>query len=98
MAKDKPLTKDELISELAEFYVGHVEPGVQRIIKKEIGGVKKELAGVKKEMRQGFTELKAEVVGNSRRIDDLKTDIADTPSRKEFNAVKAKVERYHPTN
>ena len=86
MAKDTPLTKEELVSELAEFYVDLVKPDMKKIVKK-IDGVEKELV-----------ELKAEVVGNSRRIDDLKTDIADTPSRKEFNQLKTKVDRYHPTN
>ena len=86
MAKDTPLTKEELVSELAEFYVDLVKPDMKKIVKK-IDGVEKELV-----------ELKEEVVGNSRRIDDLKTDIADTPSRKEFNQLKTKVDRYHPTN
>lgn len=45
-----------------------------------------------------FDKLEAGQLENRRRIDDIKQDLADTPTRKEFNQLKAKVNRYHPAN
>ena len=45
-----------------------------------------------------FDKIESVVVENSRKIDALKADLADTPSRKEFGQLKRKVERYHPSN
>ncbi|MBI2009961.1 MAG: hypothetical protein HYS86_02155 [Candidatus Chisholmbacteria bacterium] len=51
-----------------------------------------------KKIDQHFDKLKADVLENRRRIDDIKTDLSDTPTRKEFNELKSKVHRFHPTN
>ena len=58
----------------------------------------KHLSPLKKYMDKRFDRVEAKQVQHSRQIDDLKTDLADTPDRKEFNNLKAKVDRFHPTN
>lgn len=59
---------------------------------------KDEVEGFKNELKGELSELKVEVRGVKDDIAGLKADLSDTPTRKEFNDLIAKVDRFHPTS
>lgn len=58
-----------------------------------ISGLDDIAKALRNEMRAGFNELKAGQSNMKRQLNDLKDD---TPTRKEFDGLKAKVDRYQP--
>lgn len=84
MADEKPLTKKDLLEVLHDFWKDVALPEFQKVRNE----LRKEIGSVR-------DELKAEIRENRRQINNLK---ADTPTRKEFDELKVKVDRHHPTN
>ena len=88
MGKREPVTKEDVRDLLNEFWVQVLEPNL--VTKSEL---QSELSIVKNELKAEIQEVKAEVKENRRQINDLKLD---TPTQKEFDDLKQKVESYHP--
>ena len=95
MAKDKPLTKSDLVAALKEAReatkadVKSAIEASERRLTKHITDV---VAGSNEAVRAGVEGLHKEV------IDRLDTLELDAPTRQEFEALKGKVKRYHPPN
>jgi hypothetical protein len=81
--EQKPATKKDLV-ELSEAILNGVG---EMISNSEVK--------LKKEIKENRSELKAEIQENRRQINSLKLD---TPTRKEFNDLKNKVDRHLPSN
>lgn len=60
-----------------------------------IEGVDNMFKVLKRDVKTGFDGLKSGQRDINRRIDDLQLD---TPSRKEFDKLKKRVDKYHPMN
>ena len=63
-------------------------------------GMDSMIGGLRGEMNTGFENLDAKI-GQTRNelkdeIDGLKADLSNTTSRREFNELKARVDKYHP--
>jgi len=83
-------TKKDLSDELAEFHVNIVKPDLDRRFNKVDSGLDKvdgRLNKVEIELRY----LKDEAKG-------IKAEFSKTPSLRQFNQLKTKVERHHPAN
>lgn len=93
MAKNDTLTRDDLHEVLAEFYSGHLEPQFRKIdeqferIDHRFNGIENRLNTVEVELRHVKDEIKG-----------LKADLFDSPTRKEFNEVTNRINRYHPSS
>ena len=59
-------------------------------------GVDKLFGGLKTEMNRRFDKVETDITFIKRDIRDIKAELSDTPSRREFNELKTKVDRYHP--
>ena len=101
MRKDAFVTKRML-----DQAVDTVLKGVEHLLsqtKKELRGemkegfrdTKKELRG---EMKEGFREIKTEIRFVKDDVKGLKAELSDTPSRKDHEALKRRVGRYHPVS
>jgi hypothetical protein len=82
------IVSDELHSQMSEFFVGRIKP---------------EIDGLIKEVRQGFKlvnthidKLEIEARGIKDDVEGLEADLSDTPSRREFNELKTRIDKYHP--
>jgi hypothetical protein len=75
---------------------GMLDEAVQAILE----GMDKIVGGLRNEMNIGFEKLNAKVdqTGSELRdeIDGLKADLSETPSRREFEEVKARLDEHHP--
>jgi hypothetical protein len=72
---------DTLHDALGDFF-----ERIEEMVDEKLGTFKKEVDG-------RFTTLEAGQVELGRKIDDLKADLADTPSRKEFETLRQRVDR-----
>ncbi len=59
---------------------------------------KGELDEFRSEANRRFDKIETDVSFLKREAEDRKADLFDTPTRKEFNELKARVDRYHPTS
>jgi len=50
----------------------------------------------KGEVDKRFDKVESEINFVKTDVRDIKADLSNTPSRKEFNELKTKVDRYHP--
>lgn len=87
--KDQPVTKG-MLDEAVDAIVSGMD-NIVKELRQEHVEIREEIADLRSEMRSGYSHLKDEIRG-------LKADLADTPSRREFEELKAKVERHHPTH
>lgn len=69
---------------------------IAKELKSEIEGVRSELKGTRNELKGEMQELKVEVRYLKDDMNGLKAEFSDTPSRREFNELKARVDKYHP--
>ena len=86
MRKDAFVTKRML-----DQAVDTVLKGVEHLLSQ----TKKELRG---EMKEGFREIKTEIRFVKDDVKGLKAELSDTPSRKDHEALKRRVGRYHPVS
>lgn len=70
-----------------------------------LAGMDNLYSGFKNDLNMGFEKVEGrldnldrEMTFMKREIQDLKADLSDTPTRKEFNEVKSRVDRYHPSS
>ncbi|OGM31221.1 hypothetical protein A2630_04325 [Candidatus Woesebacteria bacterium RIFCSPHIGHO2_01_FULL_44_10] len=82
----KQIVSDEFHEEITKFYAGRIKPEFDQV-NKRLDRVDKRLVRV--EVRLNGVE--GEVRG-------LKEELSDTPSRGQFNDLKARVNHYHPAN
>jgi predicted nucleic acid-binding Zn-ribbon protein len=89
MEKDKPLT----LEELAEFFSSEIKPEFEkiddRLNKLEAGQSRLENNVARLEVGQGHIREE---------IKELKADLSDTPSRREFEELKHRVDGLERTN
>ena len=90
----KNLTKDDVLDVLAEFYHGTIKPDLENL-KKEILITRQE---AKKDNKTLGNDLKNEIRWLKDDLTGLNTEFSNTLSRQEFNEIKSKVDRHHPTN
>lgn len=83
MAKAKGVTMEELLEALGEFYTGHLKPEFQSI-NSRLDSVEEYLGNLKTEQRFLRDEIKG-----------LKSEISSTPSIKDFNLLKKRVDLLH---
>ena len=86
MKKDVLVTKNML-----DQAVDAILKGVEHLLSQ----TKKELRG---EMKEGFREIKTEIRFVKDEVKGIKVELSDTPSRKDHEALKRRVERYHPAS
>lgn len=86
---DKAL--DRAVREITEIVASHIQHVDQRLgrVKKDVSVLKKDVGVLKKDVGT----LKTDMGDVKRQLTDLKTD---TPTQKEFDTLKARVNRYHP--
>lgn len=104
MAKNNHLTKDDLLDTLVKFYKGQIKPDFIKLetkINKRFDGVNKRFDGVDKrldrvEERLDGVEVELRYVKDE--IKGVKSELSTTPSLKQFNTLKRKVDRHHPAN
>ncbi|KAA3642034.1 MAG: hypothetical protein DWQ07_25910 [Chloroflexi bacterium] len=94
MDDDKPITRKDL-SQFSDAILNGVEVMVTKVsddLRGEIAQVrdelKEEISGVRNELSTGLKNVERE-------INDLKVD---TPTRKEFDDLRERVDRFHPSN
>jgi uncharacterized coiled-coil DUF342 family protein len=94
MTNNKPLTKDDLLESLAEFYSGQIKPDLDNLekrLKNKLGGKIDSLEVKVEEVRNDVKWIKDDIKG-------IKADLSLTVSKKDFNKLKSRVDRYHPSN
>jgi hypothetical protein len=104
MADEKPITKSELMEALkelrkqvredafgdrAEFYAQMTRPEIEK--------VRTEMKSGFKQVDSRLARLEAEVSSVKDDIKGLTEELSLKPSRIEFNELKRKVDKYHPT-
>jgi len=100
MAKEKAITRDDLVDLLAEFYHDRLRPEFEKVnsrlgrVEGQLNNMEGRLAGVEKRL----TAVEAELKGVKNDIKGLTGEFSDTPSRKEFKNLEGKVDRFHPTS
>lgn len=97
MGKSKPLTKDDLIDTLADFYQDFLTPDLDKRfgkidkrfvdIDKKFDGVNERLDGLEREIKWIKNDIKG-----------LTGELSKVVSKEEFNTLKKRVDRYHPRN
>lgn len=89
---DEALNKQDhrIFEERAEFHQEIVQPQMDEL-RSHLSTIESRVSNVEPKLDSGFSRLLDEIKG-------LKADLADTPSRREFEGLKAKVERHHPTH
>ena len=97
---DKKLDKAlrGVVREIAEIVAGHIQHVDQRFdgVEKRLGRVEKDVGILKKDvstLKEDVGTLKVDMGDVKRQLTDLKMD---TPTQKEFDTLKARVDRYHP--
>jgi predicted nucleic acid-binding Zn-ribbon protein len=104
MAKQKGLTKEDLLETLAEFYHGRLKPEFDDVRKEMRDGFQavnrrfQEVDNRFQEIDKRFDKVDSELSGIKDEIDGLKAELSDVPNKKEFNELKARVDRYHPSS
>lgn len=104
MPKTEPI-REIVQDEIDKLYLGYLKPEFEAIRKDMRHGFKV-LSQGQKQLFQNQQDLKTYV---DRRFDEAATErqylksqlndlTTDTPSRKEFNDLKARVDHYHPLN
>ncbi len=98
MANEKPLTKTTLMAALKEAGVATKED-VREIVGQKIEKLEKVLASTFIKIEKRFDNLDETIKGESKKLQRQINDLnADSPTRKEHNDLKEKVDRHHPTN
>ena len=98
-----PITKKDLIESLVGFSEAILE-GVQRMfdkVDKRFDKVDERFGEVEsdtKDIKADITVIKNDIRWMKDDINGLKADLFDTPSKKEFNQLKTKVDDYIATN
>jgi len=82
-------TTDDIHNQLTEFFAGMIVPAFENL-RKEMNARFEQIDHRLGKLETGQAHLKDQIEG-------LKADLSDTPSRKEFNELKAQVDRYSPT-
>ena len=107
MADEKPVTKSDLVSALKEAGIATKED-VRDIVHEELTEFHASMTAPKLEelrgdMKIGFRHVKSRLDKlelETRHVKDeikgLKADLSNTPSREQFEKLKAKVDKYHP--
>lgn len=107
MADSKPVTKSELIAALKEAGIATKED-VRDIVHEELTEFHASMTAPKLEelrgdMKIGFRHVKSRLDKlelETRHVKDeikgLKADLSDTPSRKQLEELRRRVDRYHP--
>ena len=95
MAKFEPLTEARLVAALRKAGFITREAVQDELAKYHVGQVKPELEELRKELISAINKLLAGQQEIKRQLNDLK---ADAPTQKEFEELKSKVDRHHPTN
>jgi len=90
MAKTKPLTKNDLLDVLAEFYTGHLKP--------EFEEIKRNTDGRFEEVNQKIDLLTTEMNWVKQELKGLTGEFSKMVSMKEFNKLRQRVDGYHPRN
>ena len=95
----KSITKKVLIDTLHEFWEQVLEPNLATKVelKDGLNSLDKKLTR-KIEKNTRLIEKNSNLIRQNRKeIQGLKVDLSDTPTRKEFNKLEAKVNLHHPT-
>ena len=96
MRKQKPLTKDDLLETLAEFYQGHIKPEFESLkqdMDKRFGVVDKRF----NELNNKIDMLGKELNWARQDVMGLTGELSKMVTMKEFNKLKGRVDRYHPS-
>ena len=59
-------------------------------------GMDKLFGGLKTEMNKRFDRVETDITFIKRDTRDIKAELSDTPSRREFKDLKTRVDTYHP--
>jgi len=91
------VTKKDLSDELAEFHFNIVKPDLDKRFNKVDSRLNKVECGLKKvDSRLNKVETELRYVKDE--VKGVKVELSNTPSLKQFNQLKTKVERHHPVN
>lgn len=92
----RQIVKDEVHEQMSEFHAEITRPGIEKLRKEvKIGFNKVDSRFTKLDSK--LAKQKVEISAIRDDIKGLKADLSDTPSRKQFEKLKRKVNRYHPT-
>ncbi len=78
---------------------GMLDEAVQAILEgmdKMVGGLRSEMNSRFEKVDDNLRQLDVELSGVKDTVNGLKAEFSDTPSRKEFTELKAKVDKFHP--
>ncbi len=86
----KKIVDDSIHHQLSEFHVGMIKPELKGLEKRLNSRLDKVDAGINT-LEVGQSYLKDQING-------LKADLSDTPSRRQFEQLTARVDKYHPAH
>jgi hypothetical protein len=89
--------KETIQNELAKYQAGHIGPQFKDMGQR-INKLDKKIDRRSDRLEAGQKKNEANIIENRRRIDDVKAEVIDGPSRKEFEDLKTKVSAHHPVN
>lgn len=93
----KAKKQDFVTKTMLDEAVDTILKGVDGLIKQLRIDLKKEMrVEFRKELRDELEPIRADVTFIKDDIRGIKADLSDTPSRRQFNQLKARVDKYHP--
>ena len=97
MKRKDPFVTKSMLDQAVEAIL----QGFGRLVEETKRELRGEIQIAKKELKAGIsgveTSLKTEIRFVKDDINGLTAELSDTPSRKEFNQLKSRVDKYHPT-
>jgi archaellum component FlaC len=84
--------KDYVTKEQLDEAVDTILDGVSNLFDQ----LRTDVNGVEKRLSDEIKDVKAELIYVKDEINGLKAELSDTPSRREFNELKSRVDEYHP--
>ena len=92
MTKDNPL--EPATKGMLKEAVDTILDGMDNLFSR----LQDELNDFREEVNINFDKVEVRLRGVEDKVKGLKSDLSNTPTRKEFNKLKEKVDRYHPPN
>ena len=65
-------------------------------VDKLFGGLRGEMTALRREMNERFDKVEVELSHVKDTVRGLKVDLFDTPTRRDFEELKARVDKHHP--
>lgn len=91
----RQIVKDEVFHQMSGFHAKMTMPKLEKLQKDLRQGFGKVGDRLRK-VESGLVKVEADITFIKRDIGDIKVNVSDTPTKKEHEELKSRVDKYHP--